>query len=100
MKKNSKITVDDFQNLLTVFLISCVVHVIHLTVLKHLSDIDEKFTVCSDKYNYLIAREYKLKVVEKHFSEISKLSRADVRQMKTKQKTELIIYQINRSYIK
>ena len=69
-------------------------------VLKHLSDSDEKFTVCSDKYNYLIAREYKLKVVEKHFSEISKLSRAEVRQMKTKQKTELIIYQINRSYIK
>ena len=70
-------------------------------VLKHLSGSDEKFTVCSIKYeSFLIAREYKLKVVEKHFRGISKSSKAEVRQMKTKQKSEPIIYQINRSYIK
>ena len=54
-------------------------------VLKHLSGSDEKFTVCSIKYeSFLIAREYKLKVVEKHFRGISKSSKAEVRQMKTK----------------
>ena len=53
-------------------------------VLKHLSGSDEKFTVCSIKYeSFLIAREYKLKVVEKHFRGISKSSKAEVRQMKT-----------------
>ena len=38
-------------------------------------DSDEKFTVRSNEYkNYLIAKDYKPKIVEKHFSEISKLT--------------------------
>ena len=56
--------------------------------LKRICNSDEKFTVCSNKYkNYLIARDYKPEVVEKHFSEISKLSRAEARQIKPKQQT-------------
>ena len=54
--------------------------------LKRICDSDEKFTVRSNEYkNYLIARDYKPKVVEKHFSEISKLTRAEARQIKPKQ---------------
>ena len=54
--------------------------------LKRICDRDEKFTVRSNEYkNYLIVRNYKPKVVEKHFSEISKLSRAEARQTKPKQ---------------
>ena len=50
--------------------------------LKRICDSDEKFTVRSNEYkNYLIARDYKPKVVEKHFSEISKLRRAEARQI-------------------
>ena len=55
-------------------------------ILKRICDSDEKFTARSNEYkNYLIARDYKSKVVEKHFSEISKLSRAEARQIKPKQ---------------
>ena len=47
---------------------------------------DEKFTIRSNEYkNYLIAKDYKPKVVEQHFSEISKFSRTDPRQIKPKQ---------------
>ena len=54
--------------------------------LKHICDNDKKFLVRSSEYkNYLIARNYKPKDVEKHFSEISKLSRAEARQIKPKQ---------------
>ena len=54
--------------------------------LKRICDSDEKFTVRSNEYkNYLIARDYKPKVVEKHFSEISNLTRAEARQIKPKQ---------------
>ena len=54
--------------------------------LKRICDSDEKFTVRSNEYkNYLIARDYKPKVVEKHFSKISKLTRAEARQIKPKQ---------------
>ena len=54
--------------------------------LKRICDSDEKFTVCSNVYkNYLIARDYKPKVVEKHFSKISILSRAEARHIKPKQ---------------
>ena len=77
-----------FQNLLTILFISCLVHDIHLIIstvylegitlrLKRIPNSDEKFTVRSIEYkNDLIAREYKPKVVEKHFSKIFKLSRA------------------------
>ena len=42
--------------------------------LKRIYDSDEKFTVCcSDYKKYLITRNYKPKVAEKFFSEISKL---------------------------
>ena len=45
--------------------------------LKRIPNSDEKFTVRSIEYkNDLIARKYKPKVVEKHFSKIFKLSRA------------------------
>ena len=48
--------------------------------LKRLCNSDEKFTVRSNKYkNYLTAREYKPKVVEKHLSKTSKLLRAEAR---------------------
>ena len=54
--------------------------------LKRICDSDEKFIVRSNEYkNYLIARDYKPKVVEKYFSEISKLTRAEARQIKPKQ---------------
>ena len=53
---------------------------------KRICDRDEKFTVRSNEYkNYLIVRNYKPKVVEKHFSEISKLPRAEAGQTKPKQ---------------
>ena len=56
--------------------------------LKRICDSDEKFAVRSNEYkNYLIAREDKPKVAEKHFSESSKLSRAEARQTKPKQQT-------------
>ena len=54
--------------------------------LKRIFQTDEKFTVRSNEYkNYLIVRDCKPKVVEKHLSEISKLSRAEARQIKPKQ---------------
>ena len=56
--------------------------------LKRICDSDEKFAVRSNEYkNYLIARENKPKVVEKHFSESSKLSRVEAKQTKPKQQT-------------
>ena len=55
-------------------------------VLRRICDSDEKFTVRNNEYkNYLIARQCKPKVVEKHFNPISKLSRAEARQIKPKQ---------------
>ena len=54
--------------------------------LKCVCDSDEKFTVCSNEpKNYLIVLDYKTKVVEKYFCELSKLSRAEPRQTKPKQ---------------
>ena len=54
--------------------------------LKRICGSDEKFTARSNEYkNYLIARDYKPKVVKKHFSEISKLTRTKDRQIKPKQ---------------
>ena len=54
--------------------------------LKRICDSDEKFTIRRNECkNYLIARDYKPKVVGKHFSEISKLVRAEARQIKPKQ---------------
>ena len=48
--------------------------------LKCICDKDQKLNFHSNEYkNYLIARNYKPKVVEKHFSEISKLSRAEAK---------------------
>ena len=41
--------------------------------LKRICNSNEKFTACSNEHkNYLIARRYKNKVVEKNFNEISK----------------------------
>ena len=54
--------------------------------LKSICDSAEKFTVRSHKNKkYLTARYHKYNVVERHFSEISKCSRAEVRQVKPKQ---------------
>ena len=54
--------------------------------LKRRSNSDEKFTVYSNEYkSYFIAKEYKPNVVEKHFSNIFKLSMAEARQIKPKQ---------------
>lgn len=51
-------------------------------------DSDEQFTVRNNKHkNYSTGRQCKPKVVEKHFSEISKLSRAEVGQIRPKQET-------------
>lgn len=48
--------------------------------LKGICDSHNKFIVCRREYKiYLIARECKTKVVEKSFSEVSKLSRAETR---------------------
>ena len=54
--------------------------------LKRICDSDEKFAVSSNDYkNYLTARECKSKVVQKHFRETFKLSRAEAREIKPKQ---------------
>ena len=54
--------------------------------LKRICGNDEKFTVRSNDYkNFLRAREHYPKVVEKPFSEIYKLSRAEARRIKPKQ---------------
>ena len=51
-----------------------------------ISDSDEQFTVCNNKYkNYSTGRDSKPKIVEKHFNEISKLSRAEYEQIRLKQ---------------
>ena len=94
MNENSKITVDVFPKPSSSFTyvmpstrypsnnISNVLRGIALR-LKHICDNDKKFLVSSSEYkSYSIARNYKSKDVEKHFSEISKLSRAEARQIK------------------
>ena len=94
MNENSKITVDVFPKPSSSFTyvmpstrypsnnISNVLRGIALR-LKHICDNDKKFLVGSSEYkSYSIARNYKSKDVEKHFSEISKLSRAEARQIK------------------
>ena len=54
--------------------------------LKRIYDSDEKVTVRSKEYkHYLIFRDYKPKVVEKHLSEIAKLLRIEATQIKPKQ---------------
>ena len=86
------------QNLQIVLLMSCLVHACYSSNninnvprgialrLKRICDSDEKFTVRSNEYkNFLTAREYKPKIVEKYLSEISKLSRAEAGQIKPKQ---------------
>ena len=91
MNENSKITVDVFLKSCNSFIyvmpstrylsnnINNVPRGIALR-LKHICDSDEKFTVRRNEYkNYLIATDYKPKVVEKHFREISTLSRAEAR---------------------
>ena len=79
MNENSKITVDVFSKPTNSFIyvmpstcylsnnINNVLREIALG-LKRTCDSDEKFTVPSNDYkNYLIAKDYKPKVVEKHF---------------------------------
>ena len=105
INENSKITVNDFSKPT-----NCFIYVMPITyyssnntnnvprgtvlILKHICDSDEKITVCSNEYkSYLIARDYKPKVVEKHFSEISKLSRAEARHIKHKLMIEFSLQQ-------
>ena len=53
--------------------------------LKRICDSDEKFAARSTEYkNFLIARDYKPKVVEHHFKDIPKLSRNEARKIKPK----------------
>ena len=78
------------QNLQTVSLMSCLVHAIHpIMSTKHLEgslwDSNAYATLFVNYKNYLTARECKSKVVQEHFSETSKLSRAEARQIKPKQ---------------
>ena len=82
MNEKNKITIDVFSKPTNVMPSTCypssninnVPRGIALR-LKRICDSDEKFTVRSNEYkNYLIAKDYKPKVVEKHFSEISKLN--------------------------
>ena len=54
--------------------------------LKRICDSEEKFAARSNEYkNYLIARDYNPKLVEKHFKDISTISRSEARKARPKQ---------------
>ena len=58
--------------------------------LRHICDTDEKFNSRSIEHNnYLIARDYKRSIVNKHFAHISTLSRQQARQKSTNQKSHV-----------
>ena len=58
--------------------------------LRRICDTDEKFNSRSIEYkNYLIARNYKLSIVNKHFAHVSTLSRQQARQKSTKRKSQV-----------
>ena len=53
--------------------------------LRRICDTDEKFDICSYKYqNYLIARDYKPSLVKRQFHAIKNISRREARQVKPK----------------
>ena len=77
-----------FLNLPTVLLKPCLIHAIDpIMSINYLDgflwETNKKWKVYNEYKNYLLARYYKPKVVEKHFSKISKLSRAQARQINT-----------------
>ena len=54
--------------------------------LKRICDSEKKFADRSNEYkNYLIARDYKSKLVDKHFKDISTISRSEARKVRPKQ---------------
>ena len=58
--------------------------------LRRICDTDEKFNSRSIEYkNYLIARDYKPSVVNKHFAHVSTLSRQQARQKSTNRKSQV-----------
>ena len=58
--------------------------------LRRICDTDEKFNSRSIEYkNYLIARDYKPSIVNKHFARVSTLSRQQVRQKSTDRKSKV-----------
>ena len=58
--------------------------------LRRICDTDEKFNSRSIEYkNYLIARDYKPSIVNKHFAHVSTLSRQQARQKSTKRKSQV-----------
>ena len=77
-----------FKKLSTVLLKSCLIHTIDLII-----SINGKWKVYNEYKNYLLARYYKPKVVEKHFSKISKLSRVEARQINNGLTTEFYLQQ-------
>ena len=56
-------------------------------------DTNGKWKVYNEYKNYLLARYYKPKVVEKHFSKISKLPRAEARQINNGLMTKFCLQQ-------
>ena len=58
--------------------------------LRRICDTDEKFNSRSIEYkNYLIARDYKPSIVNKHFAHVSTLSRQQAREKSTKRKSQV-----------
>ena len=58
--------------------------------MRHICDTDEKFNISSIEYkNYLIARDYKPSIVNKHFAHVSPLSRQQARQKSTNRKSQV-----------
>ena len=58
--------------------------------LRRICDTDEKFNSRSIEYkNYLIARDYKPSIVNKHFAHVSTLSRQQARQKSTHRKSQV-----------
>ena len=60
--------------------------------LRRICDTDEKFNSRSiENKNYLIARDHKPSIVNKHFAHVSTLSRQQARQKSTNQKSQVSI---------
>ena len=70
--------------------ISIIYHVVQQLRLRSICDTDEKFNHSSiENKNYLIARNYKISIVNKHFAHVSTLSRQQARQKSTKRKIQV-----------
>ena len=68
----------------------CYLLVATLEKLRRICDTDEKFNSRSIEYkNYLIARDYKPSIVNKHFAHVSTLSRQQARQKSTNRKSQV-----------